>query len=397
MESVLVNVENVSKKYCMNLKRSLLYGLSDMARELTGKSLETDRLRRDEFWALENVSFEMKQGESLGIIGRNGAGKTTLLKIINGLIKPTRGKITIKGKVGALIALGTGFNPILTGRENIKVAGAILGFSSKEMDERLDEIIAFSDIGDFIDAPVKSYSSGMLVRLGFAVAIQLQPDVLLVDEVLAVGDLRFAVKCHKRITEYQNNGGSLILVSHGLHNIRFHCDKAIWLHNGEIKEYGPSHEICNSYEIFTARENHDPGQELYFDDTIKIMNVAYPTVLKSHDPFVFEFTLQVKKKIKKTLFVFSIMDIRGEDIIDNYSGFDGFSPFLDEGVYRVKLKYDALHLSKGVYSITLVVSNNTINDHLAFFQQSFKFEVISKKPEFGLLSLKPEWSISSSI
>jgi lipopolysaccharide transport system ATP-binding protein len=339
----------------------------------------------------------MKQGESLGIIGRNGAGKTTLLKIINGLIKPTRGKITIKGKVGALIALGTGFNPILTGRENIKVAGAILGFSSKEMDERLDEIIAFSDIGDFIDAPVKSYSSGMLVRLGFAVAIQLQPDVLLVDEVLAVGDLRFAVKCHKRITEYQNNGGSLILVSHGLHNIRFHCDKAIWLHNGEIKEYGPSHEICNSYEIFTARENHDPGQELYFDDTIKIMNVAYPTVLKSHDPFVFEFTLQVKKKIKKTLFVFSIMDIRGEDIIDNYSGFDGFSPSLDEGVYRVKLKYDALHLSKGVYSITLVVSNNTINDHLAFFQKSFKFEVISKKPEFGLLSLKPEWSISSSI
>jgi lipopolysaccharide transport system ATP-binding protein len=218
-DEVLVRVDGVSKKYCRNLKKSLWYGVRDIFSDVTGIAGDHSILRPHEFWALKDISFSLKKGESIGLIGRNGAGKTTLLKLINGLIKPTAGKITINGSIGALIALGTGFNPILTGRENVKIAGAVLGFTEREMAEKLDDVLEFSEIGDFIDAPVKSYSSGMLVRLGFSVAIQLNPDILLVDEVLAVGDLAFAVKCHKRITEYRNNDGSMILVSHSMHNV----------------------------------------------------------------------------------------------------------------------------------------------------------------------------------
>ena len=187
---VLVKVEGVSKKFCRNLKRSLWYGVKDISSELFG-STKNSQLRPKEFWAVDDVSFELKRGECLGLIGHNGAGKSTLLKMLNGLIKPDKGKITMKGRIGALIELGAGFNPILTGRENIYNNGAVLGFSKKEIDAKFDAIIEFAEIDDFIDTPVQNYSSGMKVRLGFAVAAQMEPDVLIIDEVLAVGDVGF--------------------------------------------------------------------------------------------------------------------------------------------------------------------------------------------------------------
>ena len=393
MRDTIVSVENVSKKYCKNLKRSLLYGLSDIARELTGKSLETDTLRRDEFWALKDVSFELKRGESLGIIGRNGAGKTTLLKMINGLIKPTKGKITIRGKVGALIALGTGFNPVLTGRENIKIAGVVLGFSSREMDEKLEEIVEFSDIGDFIDAPVKSYSSGMLVRLGFAVAIQLQPDLLLVDEVLAVGDLRFAVKCHKKITEYQNSGGSLILVSHGLHNIRFHCDRAIWLHGGKIKKMGLSHEVCNAYERYTSKEEVEIGEIIYFDHAIRIEDVEYPEKMESGQNFTFEFGLHSERVIENLVMVFAIRDVKGELLIRDYSHFRGFSCNIPQGYTRLRIEIDKLPLASGIYGLTLNLFEGRVNNHLVVCNNSFRLEVSGGEDTFGIFQVETTWSL----
>jgi len=392
----VVKVEGVWKKYCKNLKRSLFYGLGDIAKELTGRSLETETLRRDEFWALKDVSFELKQGESLGVIGRNGAGKTTLLKMLNGLIKPTRGRITIRGRVGALIALGTGFNPVLTGRENIKIAGAVLGFSSREMDERMEEIIAFSDIGDFIDAPVRSYSSGMLVRLGFAVAIQLQPDLLLVDEVLAVGDLRFAVKCHRKITEYQNNGGSLILVSHGLHNIRFHCDRAIWLHEGQIREIGPSHEVCNRYERFISRENIQTGEIIYFDSALELKDVAYSEKVNSGGHFFFEFGLSSKREIKNLIIVFAISDIKGELLIRDYSHFRGFSCKVVPGYSRIRIEIPQLPLAEGAYTLTLNLFENKVNNHLVVCNNSFKLEVLDSGGAFGIFRIGMSWKLVSS-
>ena len=173
-----------------------------MGRELTGRRRgEHGGLRTKEFWAVNNVSFELKRGECLGLIGRNGAGKTTLLKMLNGLIKPDAGRIEMRGRVGALIALGAGFNPILTGRENIYVNGSVLGLTKKEIGAKLDEIVDFAEIGDFIDTPVQNYSSGMAVRLGFAVASSIRPDVLLIDEVLAVGDISFVLRCLNRVSE----------------------------------------------------------------------------------------------------------------------------------------------------------------------------------------------------
>ncbi len=177
----------MSKKFCRSLKRSLWYGAADMAREVAGAGTRHDRLRKDEFWAVDDVSFELRRGECLGLVGRNGAGKTTLLKVLNGLIKPDSGSIALQGKVGALIALGAGFNPILTGRENIYINGSILGLTKREIHDKMEEIIDFAEIRDFVDSPVQCYSSGMNVRLGFAVAASMNPDILVVDEVLAVG------------------------------------------------------------------------------------------------------------------------------------------------------------------------------------------------------------------
>jgi len=201
---VLVRCGNVSKKFCRDLKKSLWYSVRDVAADFfclkeqaqQPSNGATAELRPDEFWAVNDISFELKRGECLGLIGRNGAGKTTLLKMLNGLIKPDRGRIEIRGRIGALIALGAGFNPILTARENIYVNGSILGLSKKQIDAKFDEIVEFAEIGEFIDAPVQSYSSGMRVRLGFAVAaVLMKPDVLLLDEVLAVGDVGFTIKC----------------------------------------------------------------------------------------------------------------------------------------------------------------------------------------------------------
>ena len=205
MSDARVMIENVSKKYCKSLKRSMGYGLTDMSKNFFGFGSNSSVLRKDEFWAVRDVSVSVKKGETLGLIGPNGSGKTTLLKMLNGIFWPDAGKITMNGRVGALIAVGSGFHPLLTGRENIFVNGAILGMSKKEIESRYDAIVDFAGIGDFLDTPVKYYSSGMFVRLGFAVAIHCEPEILLVDEVLAVGDANFQSKCIKKMKELRES------------------------------------------------------------------------------------------------------------------------------------------------------------------------------------------------
>ena len=247
MSDTLITVDNVSKKFCRNLKRSLWYGVKDLGAELTGRSNGHRDLRRHEFWALKDISFQLRRGESLGLIGRNGAGKSTLLRLLNGLIKPDQGRITMRGRIGALIALGAGFNPILTGRENIYNNAAVLGLSKKQIDHVLDEIIDFAGIEEFIDAPVQSYSSGMRVRLGFAVAAHLKPDVLLVDEVLAVGDMAFRRKCLRHMLSYIKNGGALVFVSHNMHFVQSLCNKSVFIDQGKLEFKGNTTEAVNLY------------------------------------------------------------------------------------------------------------------------------------------------------
>jgi homopolymeric O-antigen transport system ATP-binding protein len=256
-DDVLVKVENVSKKFCRSLKRSLWYGVQDMLSELnpfSHRSIGTpyphdsasDCLRPDEFWAVKDVSFELRRGECLGLIGRNGAGKTTLLKMLNGLIKPDQGRITVRGQVGALIALGAGFNPILTGRENIYVNGSVLGLTKKEIDDKIEEIIDLAEVRDFIDTPVQSYSSGMQVRLGFSVATALEPDVLLLDEVLAVGDAFFRAKCFARIGHILSRC-AVIFVSHNEAQVARICNRALLLKSGAPVFWGEPTEALRLY------------------------------------------------------------------------------------------------------------------------------------------------------
>jgi lipopolysaccharide transport system ATP-binding protein len=232
-EAPLITVDGLSKKFCTDLRTSLKYGVRDLASEVFGRERD-HTLRPKEFWALQEVSFELRRGECLGLLGRNGAGKTTLLKMLNGLMKPDRGRITLHGRVGALIALGAGFNPVLTGRENIYVNAAVLGIPRSVVRERFDEIVAFAELEEFIDMPVKNYSSGMSVRLGFSVAaVLLEPDILFLDEVLAVGDIGFAMKCLNRVREIMAHS-AVIFVSHSMPMVSTFCTRALVMERGRV-------------------------------------------------------------------------------------------------------------------------------------------------------------------
>lgn len=247
----VISVQHAAKKFAKRLNKSMLYGVQDVARDVVGLSTRPDRLRPDEFWAVDDVSFELKQGDTLGIVGPNGSGKSTLLKMLNGIIYPDRGRLSVRGRVGALIEVGAGFHPMLTGRENIFVNGAILGMSKAEIKGKFDAIVDFAEIGDFLDVPVKNYSSGMYVRLGFAVAAHCEPAVLLVDEVLSVGDIGFQRKCYRYFEEnVLNNGVTLILVSHSIYAIARMCAQGLLLHKGRQEYFGDvSGLTARFYEI----------------------------------------------------------------------------------------------------------------------------------------------------
>jgi len=275
----LVEIKGLGKKFCRRLKRSLWYGIRDIGAELIGSKRSRVKLRKEEFWALRDVSFEIKQGELVGVIGANGAGKTTLLKLLSGLIKPDEGEIIIRGKIQALIALGAGFNPILTARENIYINGAVLGFSKKEMDKLIGEIMDFAEIGEFIDMPVQSYSSGMQVRLGFAVAVNLKPDILIVDEVLAVGDASFRRKARQKMMELLHSGISVLFVSHNMAMVSSMTSRCIYLDKGQVKSIGPSDQVTALYLSDSLKQTQTTQQQQEKEDLL--MTSAYLTVPES--------------------------------------------------------------------------------------------------------------------
>jgi lipopolysaccharide transport system ATP-binding protein len=278
---VLVNAEQVSKKFCRSLKRSLWYGAHDVASALlpwnrsrtlhdsmTGNGSKPE-LRPDEFWAVQDVSFEVRRGQCLGLVGHNGAGKSTLLKILNGLIRPDAGLITIRGRVGALIELNAGFNPILSGRENIFTEAALLGFSKEEVAARFDDIVAFAELEEFIDMPVQNYSSGMRVRLGFSIAAQMEPDVLLIDEVLAVGDVGFRAKCLSRMGALRDRC-AFIFVSHSMPQVARISTNVLHLDHGRTRLLTANvpDGLASYYSTFEGETRAVSG-----DGTIRIKSV----------------------------------------------------------------------------------------------------------------------------
>ena len=246
----LIKVENVSKKYCRSLKKSMLYGISDIAKDLVGIPLKSNSLKDHEFWSNRNISFEVNRGECIGIIGPNGAGKSTLLKMLNGIFLPDEGQITMRGRIGAMIEVGAGFHPMLSGRENIYINGSILGLRKKEILNKFDEIVAFAELEDHIDMPVKHYSSGMYVRLGFSIAICLEVDVLLLDEVLAVGDVSFRAKCYNAISDRMKDC-AVILVSHDMPAVARYVDKVLLMNNGHASLWHDVNAGITAYHKLT--------------------------------------------------------------------------------------------------------------------------------------------------
>ncbi len=270
MGNVIIKADNLSKKYTISRRTS---GDSSSAR-LLGRiknllalrsPFDTDILLKEELWSLKGVSFEISAGEVVGIIGRNGAGKSTLLKILSRIIDPTSGRAEIRGRVGTLLEVGTGFHPELTGRENIYLSGIILGMKRSEIDQKFDEIVEFSGVSKFIDTPVKRYSSGMYVRLAFAVGAHLEPEILIVDEVLAVGDGQFQKKCLDKMRTIGSEGRTVLFVSHNLEAVARLCDRAIVLRDGKVVFDGPSHEAVKAYHgdsssSTAVREWHEPSE-----------------------------------------------------------------------------------------------------------------------------------------
>ena len=240
MSKTMIEVSDVSMRFRMNSDRIM------SLKEFVTTALR-GKLRYQEFTALEHVSFAVKKGETLGLIGRNGAGKSTMLKVISGILKPTEGNVTCHGNVVPMLELGSGFDMDLTGKENIFLNGAILGYSEEFLKAKYDEIVAFSELGQFIEVPIRNYSSGMLARLAFSIATVVQPEILIVDEILAVGDAQFQEKSKRRMMELMGGGTTVLFVSHSIEQIREMCSKAIWLEKGKIRVVGDAKELCDAY------------------------------------------------------------------------------------------------------------------------------------------------------
>lgn len=254
----MIRVEGAGKKFNRSLRRMMLHASQDLVRDALGLRRRSSELRAGEFWALDGVSFDVAPGARLGIIGRNGSGKSTLLKLLNGILYPDRGSVRIRGRVGALIEVGAGFHPLLTGRENIFVNGAILGMSRAEVRRKFDAIVDFAEVAQFLDSPVKFYSSGMYVRLGFAVAVHAETEVLLIDEVLAVGDFAFQRKCLQRLEALAAAGKTLLLVSHSIALIERLCPEALVLDQGRLAHLGPTGEAAAAY--YRTMTRSAPGE-----------------------------------------------------------------------------------------------------------------------------------------
>ncbi len=401
---VVLSVNGVSKKFCRDLKRSLFYGVQDIASELVGVRNTTEKLRPQEFWALKDVSFQLRRGEALGLVGKNGSGKSTLLRIIAGLIKPDAGSVEVIGRVAPLIALGAGFNPVLTGRENIYANMSILGLSKKEIDERFDTVVEFAEVGEAIDSPVQTYSSGMAARLGFSCAIHTEPDILLIDEVLAVGDSRFKAKCFRRLHELRQKNTTFILVSHNSHNVLTACESALYLNRGQMLGFGDTTAVIKKYEDdlyakeigrvsdvpFTKPQLESSDFEMtsiFFQDS-QGKKVESP---QSGKPIDLCLECQVTNEINQVGVTVSIQRLgEGGNVILLINCLQDETPLnFKAGKYEVKLCMPYLGLKEGSYIMNIYAKINGLY-HLDCIE-NFHFIVSSIKNERGIFYQPRAW------
>ncbi len=407
-KEILIEVKNVYKKFTTDIKRSLLYGSVDMLRDFIGIKDDRGNLRKAEFWALKNISFNLYKGEKLGFLGKNGSGKSTLLRLINGIFPPDKGKITIQGQIGALIAVGAGFHPHMSGRENIYLNGTILGMSRKEIDQKFKDIVEFAEIGKFLDAPVSTYSSGMRVRLGFSIAVHKEPDIMLVDEVLAVGDLSFQLKCQKRLAEYSDKGGTFIIVSHNMQAIRNTCNRVIWLEDGEVVMQGPVEKVCDAYESSQIQRTYKLEKKqkkneriIDLDENFEIEDVKF---LDNKDSVTDEFEIgkkfilsikyNAKKTVKKPIFTISIYNREGHLVVESYSNKEGMDLSEIKGKGEIRFSIDNFNFKQGVYDISVTVSSKEQLNKIEWHDKAYHLYVTNKKyPVNQAITYSfPEWN-----
>jgi lipopolysaccharide transport system ATP-binding protein len=366
MDEVPIQVKGVSKKFCRNLKTSIKYGIQDITLNMLGLSSNPERLRKGEFWAVDDVSFEVHKGETLGIIGPNGSGKSTILKMLNGIFMPDRGEIKINGRVGALIEIGAGFHPMLTGRENIYVNGAILGMTKKEIDEKFDEIVEFADIGDFIDSPVKFYSSGMFVRLGFSIAACMEPEILLIDEVLSVGDFAFQNKSLRRLGEIRERANAVVFVSHNLEHVRNICDRVLVIEGGTPIFYGDTEEGVTKYiemvhqrrlraikksKPFVSSGRLSSGDAVLTDHGLLDKSGSKINKVNFGEDITLFFEFELKKDLEEIFFAIAIYNDRGVNCVGRHSTDCDETRFYNvpKGKHRLIVRYKNPNLVPGVY------------------------------------------------
>lgn len=383
MSDVVIRVENLSKKYIIGHQKqehhtSFRDVISNGAKSLW-QGLTCDRKpnlcdRSEEFWALKDVSFEIKQGDRVGIIGRNGAGKSTLLKILSRITEPTSGKISIKGRVASLLEVGTGFHPELTGRENIYLNGAILGMGKAEIKKKFDEIVAFAEVEKFLDTPVKRYSSGMYVRLAFAVAAHLEPEILIVDEVLAVGDAQFQKKCLGKMEDVGKDGRTVLFVSHNMSMIEKLCSTAIYLQYGHIRMNGISNQVIEKYLSDGLISTHDVSLKERKDrqgsGKVKIVNFWVDNlseekqdILKSGKDYVFVMEFERTnpyRNLDNVIGSIGITDNRGEMILLVRSNFTNENFSIAQNKGRIECKIKNFNLATGVYITKLFLSHREV-------------------------------------
>jgi lipopolysaccharide transport system ATP-binding protein len=405
MSQALVTVEHVSKKFCRSLKHGMLYTAADVGRDIVGLPNHSAQLRHREFWSIDDVSFDLPRGESLGIIGANGAGKSTMLKMISGIIRPDKGRIRIRGRVGALIEVGAGFHPLLTGRENIYVNGSILGMTKREIDRQFDAIVEFSGLEpSVLDAPVKTYSSGMYVRLGFAVATHADADVLLIDEVLAVGDANFYSKCYRRLHELQRRGVSIILVSHNNVAQQEICRRALLLEAGRPIHLGNTTEVINLYRSRLANGNHDAhrcgAEPLRETDAVRIgpVNLLAETGSRTVEPYTGQrvaltFTVECVQPIERPHYQIGFYATEGPFFTSFATDWEGVRPPpLPAGKTEVTLHVPRLCLPVGGYAIVALVGDGSTVKRIACRDKMERIFVRQPTHVRGDLAMPHSWA-----
>ncbi len=423
MSDIVIDAENIGKKYTIGhqAERMPYMALRDVwmqnARTLWNKTkdlikgnplIQGDTL--EEIWALKDVNFTIRHGEAVGIIGRNGAGKSTLLKILSRITEPSAGRVTINGRVASLLEVGTGFHPELSGRENIYLNGTILGMTRKEIKRKFDEIVDFAEIEQYLDTPVKRYSSGMYVRLAFAVAAHLEPEILVVDEVLAVGDAAFQKKCLGKMGDVAKEGRTVLFVSHNMAAINRLCSRVLMLKNGQVYKTGHPTEIVRQYlsnedfelpEVIFKKSSHTPVQF----KTVRITNdkgVISPYI-GDDEGFIIETEIDVDETVSDIYFGLILQNAEGVNVLftDSRDSGNSLSGTFKRGIYRFYLRFPAI-FAPGSYSIVLGIATGYPVKQLDYRERACSFEIVHQSnmqrtaARPGIIRLNLSWELQEN-